>query len=66
MDSIRRNSVLKQEDDYRRYFLVHQSDGSWAIADRNIPQTERDYRIIVGLPEIQAQELVNKLNAKLK
>lgn len=51
---------MKQTDD--RYFLRRETDGSLSICDRHIVETERDQRIVTGLGQDQAAELVKKLN----
>lgn len=62
----KKDCKVKNNDGYRRYVLSRESDGSWSIADSHITQTERDHRLIVGLPEVHVRDLVEKLNAASK
>jgi hypothetical protein len=47
----------------KRYQVTLEDDRSWSIIDTTINSALRDSRIITGLEEAQAKELVDKLNA---
>jgi hypothetical protein len=52
---------MKEWED--RYFLFEEADGSFSICDRQIVEAERDHRIVTGLGQGQAAELLKKLNS---
>lgn len=52
---------MRQWED--RYFLFEEADGSLSICDRHIVEAERDHRIVTGLEQGQAAELLKKLNS---
>ena len=46
-----------------RYLLHQEKDHSWSIADREIIEIEPDHRMVSGLNEARAIDLVRQLNA---
>jgi hypothetical protein len=45
-----------------RYFLIQEKDYRWSICDRLVAEGEQDHKLVTGLDERQARELVAKLN----
>jgi hypothetical protein len=52
---------MKQRED--RYFLITESDDSLSICDRHVVEAERDNRVVMGLRQDQAGEILKKLNS---
>ena len=52
---------MKQRED--RYFLCEETDGTLSICDRHVVEADRENRVVIGLQQDQAAELLRKLNS---
>ncbi|WP_320204020.1 hypothetical protein [Agrobacterium rosae] len=52
---------MKQGED--RYFFCEETDGTLSICDRHVVEADRENRVVFGLQQDQAAELLRKLNS---